>query len=127
MTQASRVARPAVAAHSSCRHHRRTYSCLSSPARPPAFSRSPCSSPASPCRRHHPQACAREGSLKDPTSCSICKFEDEYEAYLREEGNLGSTSLLDAVPELPQEFDEMKERVAIRESRINWCCIVLGS
>ncbi|RCV44137.1 hypothetical protein SETIT_9G350000v2 [Setaria italica] len=56
----------------------------------------------------------------DPTSCPMYKFEDEYEAYLRRDGYLDSTSLLDVVPELLQEiedlrlgFQEIKEHVAV--------------
>jgi hypothetical protein len=71
--------------------------------------------------------------LQDRTSCPMYKFEDAYEAYLYREGYLSSTSSPDAVPELVQAIqdlrqglDELKERAKFREPRINSCCVVLG-
>jgi hypothetical protein len=71
--------------------------------------------------------------LQDRTSCPMYKFEDAYEAYLYREVYLSSTSSPDVVPEvvqaiedLRQELEEMKERATFREPTINSCCVVLG-
>lgn len=64
-------------------------------------------------------------------------FKEQYEAYLRSTGYLSSISLLDVVPELLNEFDdlkdgleEVKEQMVVmknktRAPRINWFCAVL--
>ncbi|CAN6278677.1 unnamed protein product [Urochloa humidicola] len=75
----------------------------------------------------------------DRTSCHMYKFQEDYEAYLKKKGYLGSNYFLEAVPELLQEIQdvklelhEVKEQVAgmrtgaRRKPRISCCCAILS-
>ncbi|CAN6277986.1 unnamed protein product [Urochloa humidicola] len=72
----------------------------------------------------------------DSTSCRMYRFKEQYEAYLRKYGYLGSNSFLEAellqeIQDVKLELHEVKEQVADmrtgagRTPRISCCCAVL--